>query len=71
MNMNKNKHLILDERYVIEHSLLKDANDSKSVFSHFLVGCFYPSCNINSMRNQKMSKNFEKNIVFVNYCFEP
>ena len=21
MNMNKNKHLILDERYVIEHSL--------------------------------------------------
>ena len=38
MNMNKNKHLILDERYVIEHSLNENMS-FKAIGKQILKGC--------------------------------
>ena len=38
MNMNKNKHLILDERYVIEHSLNENMS-FKAIGKQILKDC--------------------------------
>lgn len=42
MNMNKNKHLILDERYVIEHSLNENMS-FKAIGKQILKDCIQRS----------------------------